>query len=145
MDGCRKCIDPLPYFDIKNRVCAEVKLLTNFNSLGTQVLKSSSRSINDYKTDEQNFQKSTSYLTLTCNTSTPYTSDRAKCFNCTTAPKLLFNLDTKQCDQCNDSQTFVAQTNECKSTIFVSLINSQTTQNLLQSSKNYTIANFTSD
>jgi hypothetical protein len=51
IDGCRKCVDPLPYFDIKSRVCAEVKMLTNFDKLGTQVLKSGSKSISDYKLD----------------------------------------------------------------------------------------------
>jgi hypothetical protein len=120
-------------------------MLTNFNNLGTQVLKSSSRSISDYKSDEDSFQKSTSYLTLTCNASTPYTSDRSKCFNCSVAPKLLFNLDTKQCEQCSDGQSFVAKSNQCQSTVYVSLINNQTNKALLQSNKDYTVANFTKE
>jgi hypothetical protein len=120
-------------------------MLTNFDKLGTQVVKSSSKSISDYKLDEDNFQKSTSYLTLVCNGSTPYTSDRSKCFNCSTPPKVLFNLDTKQCEQCNDGQSFVSSTNQCQSTVYVSLINNQTSKNLLQSNKNYSITNFTND
>lgn len=33
-NGCRDCVEPTPFFDIKRKVCASAKKLINFKGVG---------------------------------------------------------------------------------------------------------------
>lgn len=58
IDGCKKCVAPEEYFDIKNRVCTAVKRRINFDSVGDNYLLKEGKSLSDYQKDEQNYEAS---------------------------------------------------------------------------------------
>jgi hypothetical protein len=96
LDGCRKCLTPEEYFDIKNRVCTAVKKLIDFDSVGTNYILREGKTLNDYQRDEQNYAANSDLPSVKCRPATPFTSNRDDCFACT-SPMLYFNFETKAC------------------------------------------------
>jgi hypothetical protein len=76
VNGCKQCVEPTPFFDIKKKICSSAKKLINFLGVEDNYLLGEDKQLKDYKETENNFKIYSESITAECDEATPYTSDR---------------------------------------------------------------------